>query len=122
MNKNTGISGEKIHLTNEDIDIVQMVIDIWKLKIWIILGTLLFTAVGLYIAQTDQPIYHSEAIIAPKEKQKSSDPSSVLSQFGGLGGMVAPQLGIGDNSMNKMEIILKGHEIAESVIGGSAQG
>ena len=36
MNKNTGISGEKIHLTNEDIDIVQMVIDIWKLKIWII--------------------------------------------------------------------------------------
>ena len=40
----------------------------------------------------------------------------MLSKFGGLGGLVGAQLGLGNTNLDKTEIILKGHELAEYVI------
>ncbi|OGS37762.1 MAG: hypothetical protein A2293_14785 [Elusimicrobia bacterium RIFOXYB2_FULL_49_7] len=100
----------------KEIDLIQIVIPLWNYRKWIAIGTGVVTLIGLVYALFATPVYYSEAIIAPKEPQKSNGAASMLSQLGGLGGMVASQFGLGNTNLDKMEIITKGRVLAESVI------
>lgn len=100
----------------DGIDLVSLFLTLWRRKAWILAGTGLVTAAGLIHAFTATPVYHAQATISPKETEKGGDASRLLSQFGGMGGMVASQLGMGNTNLDKIEIILKGHELAEAVI------
>jgi uncharacterized protein involved in exopolysaccharide biosynthesis len=63
-----------------------------------------------------EPIYTSRATISLKEAGKTNDASRIFSQLGGVGGAVAAQLGGGNTNIDKIEIILTGHDLAEDVI------
>jgi len=89
---------------------------LWKSRRWIVLCTACALIVGFFYVLFATRIYHSEAIIAPKESQKSGGSAAILSQFGGLGGMVATQLGMGNTNLDRIEVIVRGREIAGTVV------
>lgn len=103
-------------LEEEGLDLARALVAIWARKFWVLGCTALFTVMGILYAVVTPEVYNAQAIIALKESGKNVDPSRIFSQFGGLGGMVASQLGMGNASLEKIEIILKGHELAEAVI------
>jgi capsular polysaccharide biosynthesis protein len=101
--------------TNET-DIVKLITTIWRYKHLVVAGTLLITLLGLTYTVLTPPIYHSEAIISPKKQQQQSGASSMLSQFGNLGGIVASQFGLGNTNMARLEVISKGRELAGIIV------
>jgi uncharacterized protein involved in exopolysaccharide biosynthesis len=90
---------------------------VWKHKKLIALVTLAFTVLGVVYALIKPPVYSSEAIIAPKEADKSGGAAGLLSQMGEMGGLVATQIGISAGTTSeRIAIIAKSHDLAEDVI------
>ncbi|OGJ86680.1 MAG: hypothetical protein A2268_13315 [Candidatus Raymondbacteria bacterium RifOxyA12_full_50_37] len=100
----------------DEIDLIQALILFWNYRSVIIAGTMFVSIIGLVYAFLATPIYHSNAVVAPKESQKSNSASAVLSQLGGFGGSVASQLGLGNTNMDRIGIILQGRDLAQKVI------
>jgi len=100
----------------DEIDIVQLFVTLWYRRKQIVAGTVLFAFIGLIYALLASPVYHAEATFAPKESQKAGNATSLLAQMGGFGGAVFSQMGIGNTSLDRMEIIIKGRDLAETVI------
>lgn len=82
----------------------------------LIVGLVFLTGVAAVIISLQMTnIYRSEATIAPKESEKTS--AGALSALGGLGGMVAGELGLGGGgSLEKLEVMLKSRKLSETVI------
>lgn len=100
-----------------EIGLVEILRLAWKGKYRIAAFSLAAAALGTAYALWLPPLYYSEAIIAPKESTKVSGASAMLSQLGGgLGGMMAAQLGLGGSNLDWIEVMLKGRELAKSVI------
>lgn len=90
---------------------------VWKHKWPIALITFLFIVLGVVYALLAAPVYTSEAIIAPKEADKSGGAAGLLSQMGEMGGLVATQIGISaGTTYERIAIIAKSHDLAEAVI------
>jgi uncharacterized protein involved in exopolysaccharide biosynthesis len=82
----------------------------WMLIIVVILSGLSAVVYSLQLTN----IYHSEATIAPRESGKGG---SALGVLGGIGGILAGQLGIGGNgSWERLEMVLKSRELSARVI------
>ena len=113
---NTEINKKENPSQEDEIDLIQLILTLWNHKYWIAGGTTFVTIIGVIYALLASPVYHAEATIAMKESDKGGGASSMLSQLGGMGGMVASQLGLGGSSLDKVEVILKGRELAERVI------
>ena len=107
------------YLEGEEIDFSRLYFQLWRFRLFILLGTLVATLLGLAYGMLATPVYRSQATIALKEAGKGNDASRIISQFGGMGGMVASQLGLGNTSLNKVGVILKGYELAEAVVSGN---
>jgi uncharacterized protein involved in exopolysaccharide biosynthesis len=90
---------------------------VWKRKKFVALVTLLFTAGGVVYALMATPVYTSEAIIAPKESDKTGAAAGLLSQMGEMGGLVATQMGISSGTtFERIAIIAKSHDVIENII------
>lgn len=111
-----GIEAREGEPRTDELDLARILLNLWRHRWWIVSGTLLVTALGVFHALTAPNVWRSAAIISLKDSQKSSGASSVLSQLGGLGGRMASQLGGANTSLDKLEIILYGEELAQSVI------
>ncbi len=113
-------SNTSMHGVREtDIDFVELLLTVWKHRFWILIITAISTLMGLVYAFLAPPVYQTQAIIALKEAGKGNDASRLFSQLGGMGGIVASQLGFGNTNLDKIEIILKGNELAKEVISGN---
>ncbi len=100
-----------------DIRLVEVLQMAWKSKFRIAAFSLATALLGAGYAIWLPPMFRAEAIIAPKEGAKVSGASAMLSQLGGgLGGMMAAQLGIGGGNLDWIEVMLKGKELAKTVI------
>ncbi len=115
MNNPTPVSTSSKNEHGE-VDAIQIILLIWKRKLWIFSATVLAAIAGVIYAMLSPPVYVSEATISLRETGKTSDASRIFSQLGGMGGMVASQLGIGNTSLNKIEIILKSYDLTETVV------
>lgn len=99
-----------------ELDLASILVILWMKRLWILAGSAASLLLGGLYAFTAKPVYFSKAVIALKESDKGGASSAMLSQLGGLGGMVASQLGFGNTNLAKLEIILNGHDLAEKVI------
>ncbi len=102
--------------SDDEIDVIKLLLFLWSRRKWIIRGTAAIIFIGLIYALLASPVYRSEAIIAPKESPKGGGTGAILSQFGGLGSMMATQLGLGNATLDRMEVIAKSRGLAETVI------
>jgi uncharacterized protein involved in exopolysaccharide biosynthesis len=93
------------------IDLIYVLLMLWDRKKWIALGTALVTLAGLLYALLATPLYFSKATIALKQQETGG----VSMAFAQLSGMVGGGVG-GGYAINKIEILLKGQELAEQVI------
>lgn len=109
MNRNSETQAEPVNIASQ----IRMA---WQHRNWIMGGTALFTLIGLVYAFTAPSVFQSSATISLKETQGGGTASSVLSQLGGFGGMVAAQLGKANTNLDKLEVILTGEELALNVI------
>jgi len=116
INSPEGPNRQNQPVNEDEIDLIQIILTLWNYRKWIAIGTGGITFIGLLYAFLASPVYYAEAIIAPKETQKNRGTSSLFSQFGGFGGLVASQLGLGNTNLDKIEIIAKGRELAKTVI------
>lgn len=91
----------------------RRLIQSWKS---ILAVSLAATVLGGVYAFTASPIYHSEAILAPKPTPGASVGAGLLSQFGGMGGLVASQLGMGNTSFDNLEIVATSDEFIKKII------
>jgi capsular polysaccharide biosynthesis protein len=115
MNQQLNISQQT--QSDDLLTILKALALVWKHKKWIALITFLATVLGVVYALLATPVYTSEAIIAPKETDKSGGAAGLLSQMGEMGGLVATQIGISaGTTYERIAIIAKSHDLAEDVI------
>lgn len=88
----------------------------WEKRILISIGTLIFGIFGIAIGILSNPVYRSQAVIAMKEQQGQSNTSSLLSQLGGIGGLVASQLGVGGSNLDRLEIMARNRDVIAQAI------
>ena len=101
---------------DEEINLLDLLLVLVKRK-RLIVGLVLFGGIVAVIISLLLPnIYRSEATILPREQEQTSA-SAISSAFGGLGGMVAGQLGLGGGgSLEKLEVVAKSRLLAQRVI------
>ena len=101
---------------DDEINLVDLFLVLLKRK-WLIVGTVFFTglaAVAITLMMTN--IYRSDATVLPREEEQSSS-GAVASALGGLGGMVAGQLGLGGaGSLEKLQVVVESRYLAQRVI------
>jgi len=112
MNEQMNLQSNEEKDQADEIDFATIILTLWNCRKWIVIGTAVITLFGILYAFCASPVYDSQATIALREQNQSSGVSQALAQFGGaVGGLVTS-----NNSLDKIEIILKGHELAEAVI------
>jgi uncharacterized protein involved in exopolysaccharide biosynthesis len=97
-------------------EMIWLAAQFWKSKIVILALVITFTLMGVLIALIQEPVYQATALVMPKEGQKQSGISGALAGLGGMSGLIASQFGVGSANLDRMEIIVKGWELADSVI------
>ncbi len=100
----------------EEINLLDLFIVLLKHKwmiFWIVFIAGLLAVISSLLMTK---IYRSECTIVPIEQEKTSLSSS-LSALGGLGAMVASQVGIGGSgSLEKFEVVLKSRELTNNLV------
>lgn len=83
----------------------------------ILAGGLAAAAAAAVFSLMVTPVYRSEAVIAPRQAGGGGS-SSLISQLGGLGGMVSSQFGMSGSgySLERLEVVLKSRNLAQSVL------
>lgn len=107
---------EREYLDDDEINLLDLVIPLLKRK-WMIACIVFFAGVAAVIySLSATEMYRSEAVIVPVEQERASL-SGQLAGLGGLGGMVAQQIGIGGaGSLEKFQVVLKSRDLTNSLI------
>lgn len=116
MNEQMNVTRAEGGNPEDEIDLAQAFMILWSKKRWIVACTFVAALIGIVYGFLTPSVYHAEAIIVLKERGQSGGLPQLLSQFGGTGGAAATPFALGSSSVGKIEIILKGHELAEAVI------
>ena len=96
-----------------EIDMFEVVATILKYKKLICIFVLCASILSVFSSLLMNNFYRSEATLGPRE----SDNNVSLGALGGLGGIVASQLGIGGGgTLEKLEVVLQSRELSTRVI------
>jgi len=102
-----------MHTEESEIDMIELISLLLKYKHMILILVICSAAAAVIISLLMTNIYRSEATIALRESEKNAS----IGALGGLGGMVASQLGIGGGgSLEKLEVVLKSRDLSAQVI------
>jgi uncharacterized protein involved in exopolysaccharide biosynthesis len=98
----------------DEINLLDLIKTIWRYK-FMIVALVFLTGVGAVLVTLSLPnIYRSEAVISPREEDKSR--ASALSALGGLGGLAGDVLGVGGSaSLDKFETVLKSRLLSRTI-------
>ena len=78
---------EQIYQSDGNIDIVKVIKIVWSKWLFILVFSFFFSIGSILYALSLDPVYKSEALLAPDTKQ-SAGMSSLVSSFGGLAGIM----------------------------------
>lgn len=108
--------GEPPGYDADEINLFDLLLVLLRRK-WLIAGFVFFAGVAaVIISLLMTNIYRSDATILPKEEEKTTS-SMLSSALGGLGGMVAGELGLGGaGSLEKLQVVLQSRYLAQRVI------
>lgn len=101
---------------SDEIDLVRIILVLWESRKWMLACMSFVILAGGAYALFAPAVYSANAAISLKEKDDGDGASRVLAQLGSVGGAVASQLGVGQTNLDQVALILKGHELAKSVI------
>jgi uncharacterized protein involved in exopolysaccharide biosynthesis len=99
----------------DELDLFGVITLLWKKRWHILAGGFAGALIGLTVGLLAKPVYYSEAVLSPKSA-KGSGTTSSLAQIGGLGGIVAAQLGAGNAPLDRLQLLVTSRDLAVSVI------
>ena len=101
---------------SDEINLLDLLLVLVRRK-RLILGFVLLAGIAAVVISLLLPnIYRSEATILPREQEQSTS-GALSSALGGMGGLVAGQLGLGGGgSLEKLEVVAKSKYLAQRVI------
>ena len=107
---------QRLNDDNDEINLLDLFLVLVRRK-RLIIGTVLFAGIAAVIISLLLPnIYRSEATVLPREQEQSTS-GALSSALGGMGGLVAGQLGLGGGgSLEKLEVTMKSKYLAQRVI------
>lgn len=91
---------------DDEIDLYEFFLILWKSKLIIIAITTLFTVAAVIYALYQPNIYQSQALLAPAEQGQSGGLGALSGQFGGLASLAGVNLGSG-GSVDKTQLALE---------------
>ncbi|MFC1799002.1 Wzz/FepE/Etk N-terminal domain-containing protein [Thermodesulfobacteriota bacterium] len=99
----------------DEINLVDLLLVILKHK-WLIFMLVFLTGVGaVFYSLSLTNIYRSEAMITPREEEKGA--GVAIPNLGGLGGLVAGELGLGGGgSLKKLEMVLNSRYLSTHIL------
>ena len=77
---------------DDEIDLRELFIALWRGKGWIIATTLLGAVLAVLVAINKPNIYRAEALLAPSSEQQGGGLSAMAAQFGGLASLAGVNL------------------------------
>ena len=104
MNDNYHLPPQAYAQPEDEIDLKELFIAIWKGKWIIILMTLIFAAGGVFYALQQPNTYKAEAVLASASDSQSGGLSAMASQFGGLASLAGINLGGGSTDSKAMAL------------------
>jgi uncharacterized protein involved in exopolysaccharide biosynthesis len=107
---------QRLNDVEDEINLLDLLLVLVKRK-RLIVGLILIAGIAaVIISLLMTNIYRSEATILPREQEQSAS-GALSSALGGMGGLVASQLGMGGNgSLEKLEVVMKSKYLAQRVI------
>lgn len=95
--------------------------DLWQIlreRWWVVIaGTVLSTALAVFIAFTSKPVYRAEAVLAPvSENQNSGGLSSLASQFSGIASLVGVTLDPGNDRRTEALAVLRSRALTRAFV------
>jgi uncharacterized protein involved in exopolysaccharide biosynthesis len=91
---------------DDEIDLVELAVTLWKGK-WLIIGiTAVFAVVAVIVSLMMSNMYRSEIVLAPANAESSGGISALAGQFGGLAGLAGINLG-GSGGVDKTTLTLE---------------
>lgn len=106
------------HPEEPGVYLFDLILIAWDRRIWIAGGTLLMALCGLAYGILAQPEYYAEAVISPKESRKGGGVPAMFTQMGGLGGILAAEMGMNGVTLGRLELVAKSRELTEEVVSG----
>ena len=102
---------------DDEIDLKELFLALWKGKWIIILITFLFTIGGVVYALSQPNIYKAEAVLASASDGQSGGLSAMASQFGGLASLAGINIGGGGTDDKSMSLaVLKSRQFIVAFI------
>ena len=104
MNDNYHLPPQAYAQPDDEIDLKELFIALWKGKWIIILMTLIFAAGGVFYALQQPNTYKAEAVLASASDSQSGGLAAMASQFGGLASLAGINLGGGSTDSKAMAL------------------
>ena len=104
MNENYRLPPQAYPPQDDEIDLKELFIALWKGKWIIILVTVIFAVGGVLYALSQPNTYKSEAVLASANDSKSGGLAAMASQFGGLASLAGISLGGGGTDSKAMAL------------------
>ncbi|MGF1761306.1 Wzz/FepE/Etk N-terminal domain-containing protein [Photobacterium sagamiensis] len=89
---------------DDEIDLKELIIALWKGKWLIIATTFLFAVAGVLFALSQPNIYKSDILLAPANAEGKGGLSAMAAQFGGLASLAGVNLGGGGTDKTKIAL------------------
>lgn len=104
MNENYRLPPQAYPPHDDEIDLKELFLALWKGKWIILLVTVIFTVGGVLYALSQPNTYKAEAVLASANDSKSGGLAAVASQFGGLASLAGISLGGGGTDSKAMAL------------------
>ncbi|WP_417537714.1 Wzz/FepE/Etk N-terminal domain-containing protein [Marinomonas sp.] len=104
MNENYRLPPQAYPPQDDEIDLKELFIALWKGKWIIILVTVIFAVGGVLYALSQSNTYKAEAVLASANDSKSGGLAAMASQFGGLASLAGISLGGGGTDSKAMAL------------------
>jgi uncharacterized protein involved in exopolysaccharide biosynthesis len=104
MNENYSLSQQAYQQHEDEIDLKELFLTLWRGKWTIIFTTIVFAVGGVLYALSQPNTYKAEAILASANDGKSGGLSSMASQFGGLASLAGISIGSGGTDSRAMAL------------------
>jgi uncharacterized protein involved in exopolysaccharide biosynthesis len=107
---------EPLGYEDDEINLLDLFMVLVRRK-WLIIGLVFLAGVAAVVISLSMTnVYRSEATIAPRETEQSTS-KALSGALGGLGGLVASDIGLGGGSdADKIEVLLKSRRLANLVV------
>jgi uncharacterized protein involved in exopolysaccharide biosynthesis len=90
--------------SDDEIDLKELFLALWKGKWLILLTTAIFAAGGVFYALSLPNIYKAEAVLAPAQEGGKSGLAGMAAQFGGLASLAGINIGGGSTDSKAMAL------------------